>query len=75
MVIDRKKIILHHQYDEILQEINTMENKMKAMKEDLKHLKMITDKIGHNLELLGLEVDDILNKGKEAKPSQNGKQT
>lgn len=41
------------------------------MKKDLKHLKMIRDKILCNLEFLGLEVDNIVNKEKKnAKPSQ-----
>ena len=51
-------------------EINIMENKLKKMKKDLKQLKMMKEKIGQNLQLLGSEVDHMVNKEKECKSSQ-----
>ena len=47
-----------------------MENKLKEMKKDLKQLRMMKEKIGQNLQLLGSEVDHMVNKEKEQKPSQ-----
>ena len=69
MVIEWKKVLCH-QYDKTSKEITIMEKKMKAMKEDMKHLKMMRDKIGHNLELFGVQVDDMINKEKEVMPSR-----
>ena len=68
MVIDRQKRILYFQYDETSKEIDIMENKMEEMNKDLTYLKQIWDKVGWNLELLGLQVDNIRNKEKQAKP-------
>ena len=70
MVIERQRNILCHQYEETCKEINIMENKLKEMKKDLKQLKMMKEKIGQNLQLLGSEVDHMVNKEKECKPSQ-----
>ena len=77
MVIDRQKRILHFQYDEVSKEINIMEKKMEDMKKkmedinnDVTYLKQVRDKVGHNLELLGLQVENVRNKEKQAKPSQ-----
>ena len=65
------------QYDEVSKEINIMEKKMEDMKKkmedinnDVTYLKQVQDKVGHNLELLGLQVENVRNKEKQAKPSQ-----
>ena len=70
MMIDRQRTILCHQYAETSEEINMMEDKIKTMKNDLKQLKKMRDKIGRNLELLGSEVDHMINKERQRKPSQ-----
>ena len=70
MVIERQRNILCHQYKETSKERNFMEDKLKEMKKDLKQLKMMKEKIGQNLQLLGSEVDHMVNKEKQQKPSQ-----
>ena len=65
MVLDRQKRIHHFQYDEVSKEINIMEKKMEDMEKkmedmnkDVTYLKQVQDKVGQNLELLGLQVDN-----------------
>ena len=47
-----------------------MKKKMEDMNNDVTYLKQVQDKVGQNLELLGLQVENLRNKEKQAKPSQ-----